>query len=471
MATRIYLGNGGFVGGTSTGDTGPLVPDSWSAGWNKTTGALARAANSFKSAPVATAQTVSLAASGTSGHYTALSRFVLTRALAAQTISGNIKGQLYAQESAAGDNCTLAVAIKVVQADGADRGVLLAVTASDDTSATPPELETASATNRRMLDASESASIALSSLAVSGGDYLVIEAGVRQASTSTGLQSMASRAEISTGTDAPEDDTTTLGRQHWIEFDSDLTFLDANDIQYYGSNATPTDSASAANTADPTSVTPPSGMQSGDLVLMIGQLRTATAVMTVSATGGQTWTTETAVSTTNQTARLFWCTFNGTWSADPSVDFPSATCNSVVMHVFRPRGGSATTWAVNQAQVELDIAAAATQTITGQTTTGNNPTLTFAGWFTADDNTWGDVSQGWEVTGNAQYRNTSSTDQSATFAHKVKTSPGATGDVAKTQKTLGNDAATSLIITFAASWPRQSLMFNPLGHMLAHLAR
>lgn len=471
MATRIYLGNGGFVGGNSTTDTGPLLPDSWSAGWNKTTGALSRPANQFKSANSDTAHSQSLAASGTSGHYTALQRFVLTRALAAQTISGNVKGQIYAQESAAGDNYTVAIAIKVVQADGSDRGVLLAVTASDDTSTTPPEIATASSTNRRFLDASESASIALSSLAVSAGDYLVVEVGVRQASTSTGLATMASRAEQSTGTDAPEDDTETLARSHWLEFDANLEFLDADAIEYYGSNAVPPDAAAATNTADPTAITPPSGMQAGDLVLMIGQLRTASAVMTVSATGGQTWTTETAVSTTNQTARLFWCTFNGTWSANPSVDFPSATCNSVIMHVFRPGGGSATTWSVNQAQVELDIAAAATQTITGQTTTGNNPTLTFAGWFTADDNTWGDVSQGWEVTGNAQYRNTSSTDQSATFAHKVRTSPGATGNVAKTQKTLGNDAATSLIITFAASWPRPSLMFNPLSHMLAHLAR
>ncbi len=66
--------------------------------------------------------------------------------------------------------------------------------------------------------------------------------------------------------------------------------------------------------------------------------------------GNQIWTTEAAQSQTNCTIRLFWCRFNGTWSANPSVNFSGTTCNTVVMHVFRPSNTSSV-WQVDVAQV------------------------------------------------------------------------------------------------------------------------
>lgn len=359
-------------------------------------------------------------------------------------------------ETTATDNLTTAVAIKVIKADGTDRGVLLAVSASDDTAATPPEWSSTTLTNRRFQDSSENASITLSSLAVSDGDYLVVELGARQASTSTATN-WGARIGDGAASDLAEDDTTTAANNPWIEFSGNLLFAPF----YFGSASTPADGAAATGTADPTAVTPPAGMLAGDLVCMIGQQRATGATLAVSATGGQTWTSEAAIGVTNQTARLFWCIFNGTWSTDPSVDFTATTCNSVQMHVFRPPATNYT-WSVNQALVELDDSTDPF-TITGQTTTGTDPTVTLGGWFSADDNTWGTLSgTGWEVTGTAQYRNTSGTDQSASYAHKIQTAAGATGNVSKSQLTLGADASSTFIITFQATAPAAPFSWYPL---------
>ena len=458
MPTRIYGVGEYFTSGVTTTCNPPVAPASYSAGWNKTTGGVTSCAgDTYKSIP---ADSSSLStfnnASGTSGHFTAFNRIVLRRMLAAQTISGNIKGVFRLRQADTTDNFTLAIAIKVVKPDGTDRGVLLAVTASDDTSATPPELSTSN-TNRRYRDAEESASIALTSLAVSDGDYLVIEQGIRQDSTSTAAVNFSLPAAKFGSTDALENDTANSG-ETWVEFDTDLAFLyPQTGVHYYGSTATPHDDAAATGTANPTAKAPPSGMLAGDLVVMVGTARAAGLTLAVSETGGQTWTAHTGGSSTNKSNRVFTCTFNGTWSADPSVSFGSTTCNSVIMHVFRPPS-TAYTWETNVAINNTVMSAAATTTITGQTTTGTNPTVTLAGWDSVDDNTWGSLTgTGWEVTGTAQYRNTSSTDQSSTYAHKIQTTAGATGNPAKTQLSLGNDAGLKWILTMAATIPAVNL--------------
>jgi hypothetical protein len=103
-------------------------------------------------------------------------------------------------------------------------------------------------------------------------------------------------------------------------------------ITYVGSASNPTpDSATATLLTTPVAVTPPT-MQKGDLVVMIAQVRDTTTTMAISATGGQTWTSETQRNATAIRMRIFWCTFNGTWSANPSVAM-GATNNTVVMHV------------------------------------------------------------------------------------------------------------------------------------------
>lgn len=439
MATRLYL-----VG--AHGYSSPVEPSSWSSGWDATNTGFPQVALPSGHLGLDGSAGLSNSGTGTSGDFVSIARHV-SPPLAAQTISGTVSGVLLCFQSNVSDSYTLAIAIKVITPTGADRGVLLAVSASDDTSSTPPEMAT-SPMQRQFRDSAESTSITLSSLAVSDGDRIVIETGFRQASTSINGGTLYHRGD-SASSDCPANDTGTTTLNTWVEFSDDIGF---NSVYPLAVSATPNDSSSATGTSDPTVVTPPTEvMKAGDLVLMIGQQRAASATLSVSEAGGQSWTSEAAISTTNQTARLFWCVFDGTWDANPSVDFSATTCNSVTMHVIRP-ASPADTWAVNQALVELDIASAATHTITGQTTTGSDTTITLAGWFSADDNTWGSLSgTGWETVGAAQYRNVSGSDQSATFAVKRQTAAGATGNVAKTQLTNGNDASTTFIITFSSA--------------------
>lgn len=227
------------------------------------------------------------------------------------------------------------------------------------------------------------------------------------------------------------------------------TFVNTNVPQYYGSAAVPAVDDDPQAGPGPIAVAPPADMVAGDLVCLVAQYR-GSVTLTISETGGQSWTSETALVATNQTARLFWCRFNGSWSANPSVTNTTGTLAlTAVMHVFRPLVAGST-WVANQAQSELDFDNSSTTiTLTGQTTT-TGQCVTLVGWFTPDNNTWGSLSgSGWAVTGAAQYRNSSGTDQSCTFAHFIHTAAGATGTVAKTQTAVGADAGTSFIISFA----------------------
>jgi hypothetical protein len=219
-------------------------------------------------------------------------------------------------------------------------------------------------------------------------------------------------------------------------------------ITYFGSASTPADPGT--NTANPTVVTPPLNMQAGDLVLMIAQSRDSTAALAISNNGGQSWTSETQQNQTNCRIRLFWCRFNGTWSANPSVSFGNTNNHIVVMHVFRPSNTSSV-WQVDVAQVSGNYAAPPapnrTVTITGITTITDGA-LVFAAWASSDDNTWGSLTAGWSTPGSAQYRCGSNASQ--THAYKVMAIAGASGNVSKNQATLGGDAGAYLIIAFKA---------------------
>ena len=220
-------------------------------------------------------------------------------------------------------------------------------------------------------------------------------------------------------------------------------------IDYFGSASTPADNGS--NNANPTAVVPPGGMQAGDLVLMIAQARSSAGTLAISNAGGQSWTSETQQNQTNCRIRLFWCRFNGIWSANPSVSFGSAANHTVVMHVFRPSNTSSV-WQVDVAQVSGNFAAPPvprTVTIPGITTITDGA-LVFAAWASSDDNTWGSLTAGWSTPGSDQYRNTSSSDASQTHAYKVMATAGASGNVSKNQATLGGDAGARLIIAFKA---------------------
>ena len=224
-------------------------------------------------------------------------------------------------------------------------------------------------------------------------------------------------------------------------------------ITYFGSASNPADNGT--NTANPTEVTPPGSMLAGDLVLMIAQHRASSGTLSINNTGGQTWTSETQQNRANCRIRLFWCRFNGTWTANPSVNMGSTTTNTVVMHVFRPSNANSV-WQVDVAQVSANFAAPGapnyTVTIPGITTITHGA-LVFAAWATADDNTWGTLTAGWTTPGSAQYRNNptgNNNEASQTHAYRIMTTAGATGNVSKNQLTLGGDAGRRLIIAFRA---------------------
>lgn len=277
MATRLYLQ--GQQAYRSSAE-----PNSWSTGWNKTNTNVPMLALPLEQLAGDAGGSASIAAVGTSGQFTAVGRHI-SPPLAAQTISGTLKGVVSCNQVNTTDNFTLAIAVKVIAPDGSDRGVLIAVSASDDTSATPPEMAT-SFTARRFRNSAEGTDITISSLAVSAGDRLVIETGIRQASTSTALPLIFYRAG-SSNSDLPEDDTTADNSlRTWVEFSGTVTF--EGGIYPVSSSATPEDGAAAVNTANPSTVVLPiSVARAGDLILMVAQQRAAGATLTVNIDGGR----------------------------------------------------------------------------------------------------------------------------------------------------------------------------------------
>jgi len=230
------------------------------------------------------------------------------------------------------------------------------------------------------------------------------------------------------------------------------SFLES--ITYFASASTPADTG--YNTANPTAVTPPGSMQVGDLVLMMAVSRANSGTLAISNAGGQSWTPEPQQNQNNCRIRLFWCRFNGTWTANPSVSFGNNNPHIVVMHVFRPPYTS-NLWAVDVAQVDGNFGAPSgppyTVTISPGITTITDGALVFAGWASRDNNTWGNLTALWTTPGGAQYRNSSGNDQSQTHAYRIMPTAGATGNVSKNETSSGGggyEAGAYLIIAFRA---------------------
>lgn len=141
----------------------------------------------------------------------------ISEPLAAQTISGTVKGQIRAQENALSANLRSQCIIRVVQSDNTTiRGTLYAGDLTTLTGNPTPEWAT-TATNRPL---PFGGSVALSSLAIQNGDRLVIEVGYRKhaAASTTGTLYFGDNS----ATDLAEDTTTTTANNPWIEFSQDL---------------------------------------------------------------------------------------------------------------------------------------------------------------------------------------------------------------------------------------------------------
>jgi len=220
-------------------------------------------------------------------------------------------------------------------------------------------------------------------------------------------------------------------------------------ITFFGSTSSPADNGTS--TATQITLTPPASMTTGCLVYVRCYQR-GTATFSVGVTGGQTWNSLTRqVDGTTNATQAFWCTFNGTWSANPRFDFSAGTNTNAVMLVFQPTD-TGKVFAVDTAESTVAFAAPTTPftvTIPGRTPV-NASTVSIAAWVTADDNTWGTLAgTGWSKTSlAAQYRNTSGNDMSSTYAYRILTTATATNNVSQNQATLGGDGGVYSIVTF-----------------------
>lgn len=192
------------------------------------------------------------------------------------------------------------------------------------------------------------------------------------------------------------------------------------------------------------------GEAAGDLFVVLGACRNATATIAVSDAGGQNWTSETVITNTNLSLRLFWCVYNGSFATTPSFSFSTATATTLTSWRIIPSSGL-TSWAVDVAQQTATFTAPSTPfTVTraGQTTV-HNSTISLAAWATADDNTWGTISgSGWVQQPIAQTRNLDGSDLSITSATNIRTTQGSVPNVSLNQTANGGDAGVTLIITF-----------------------
>ena len=234
-----------------------------------------------------------------------------------------------------------------------------------------------------------------------------------------------------------------------------LSLISSAQITYFNSASTPADNGT--NTATTTAVTPPGSMTTGDIVIFIAYQRGTAATIAISEASGQTWSTaiaRTASSTAILTYAVFWCRYNGTWGSNPSVVFASGTSTSVVMHVFRPTN-STKVWALKDAGSSSRAAASPMSGSGLAPASMNTGDFGIAGWITDDDNTMGAIGGTDAMTdmGSAQYRNTSGSDMSSSYAYKIPTGSFSPSSFTKTQATNGNDPYVNMYLEFTESDP------------------
>ncbi len=213
----------------------------------------------------------------------------------------------------------------------------------------------------------------------------------------------------------------------------------------------PADGVAATNPGPTVTITPPAA-QNGDLVVIFAQHKVAGATLAMGSAGGQTWNNTTANSGSGQTTRVFWCTFNGTWSAPTPLTVTGGTAGvpySASIYVFR-RSTAGVVWSLNVGATNTTNAAALTLNASSvATNTGNTVTMAF--WAVSAANTWNAAvgGAGWLKTGiGNQYRNTTGTGESHTAAYNLQTGTGAS-TIAQPSQTQG---ASTAGLTTTLSW-------------------
>lgn len=154
-----------------------------------------------------------------------LRQYVSSESLAAQTLSGTIKGQVRIQNVGGGNVGSLAVRVAKCASDGSGVTEILIISYSTDASGVPPRPDT-TMTNRRFEQGDNDFALDLTSTAIDAGDRLIVELGYRDTSTNTSRYCRHSLGDDS-ATDLAEDETTTTADNPWIEFSADIAFAAA----------------------------------------------------------------------------------------------------------------------------------------------------------------------------------------------------------------------------------------------------
>lgn len=216
MASRFYFGV----------DSPPVSPTPDST-WEVTTSFIRRILEPWKDAsiPVEIQSLTSTTNSPAGAVDRLLAQYVSAPLDVNQTITGTVKGQIKAQESNLAADLRAQVLIWVVKSDLTSRGTLLA----HDTAALSSEFGTGGGAGSGNRKFPRGGAISVSSVAALATDRIVVEVGFRKhenATTSrTGTLRLGNHSQ--TGSDLPEDETTTTDDTAWIEFSQSLTFTAA----------------------------------------------------------------------------------------------------------------------------------------------------------------------------------------------------------------------------------------------------
>lgn len=229
----------------------------------------------------------------------------------------------------------------------------------------------------------------------------------------------------------------------------------ASTITYFNSASNPADNGTLTSTS-PVAVTPPGSMTAGMFVVMIGSVRSGASAIDISVTGGQTWTGRTIVDAASNRFRFFYCEFNGTWTADPSIAFSIAACVTVIMHVFQS-SKPVPFW-------QFDADGTNGNAFTRPAlTTFKFSTVAIAAWQITYNNTFGAVTgSGWATLGATQYRNLGGSDTTMAFAYKLIAAPQSTGTVDRTS------GVSSGLVTDIISFTDNGAAPITLGDMYVH---
>jgi len=204
MATRLYLPSSGAA----------AIAPAFDAAWERSDNAVKFAAVTTKIGSTMTTSGGIFCQFNSTTYDVAAGQYVYGP-IGAQTITGNVVGQIRFTENTASLDASAQMVIRVIAPDATTvRGTLLAASAAGLSS----EFAT-SLTNRTF---PLGGSTAMSSVVSSDGDYIVIEFGYRKREANNFLRNCQFSYGDDNGTDLPSDQTTTTANNPWIEFSNTI---------------------------------------------------------------------------------------------------------------------------------------------------------------------------------------------------------------------------------------------------------